>query len=196
MPDKLPPHIRAQIEDFKRKATHNEALSKEYRDKYDRTHTPNQPTYEQWLKDNGKQRLAKGGSAKEEFLKNSKVKHPVYHVAKTEVREFSPKHRTNLSSMGHHFGTADQANFRAKQYDFESKNPNMGKFHLSMKNPLEVSHMASFAPDHLAEHMMDINILDPEKYEAMSEKHNYDSLKLGNELVKILKKQGDDGPGT
>ena len=61
MPDKLPPHIRAQIEDFKRKATHNEALSKEYRDQYSRVHTPNQPTYEQWLKDNGKQRMAKGG---------------------------------------------------------------------------------------------------------------------------------------
>ena len=63
MPDKLPPHIRAQIEDFKRKATHNEALSKEYRDQYSRVHTPNQPTYEQWLKDNGKQKMAKGGKA-------------------------------------------------------------------------------------------------------------------------------------
>ena len=61
MPDKLPPHIRAQIEDFKRKATHNEALSKEYRDQYSKVHTPNQPTYEQWLKENGKQRMAKGG---------------------------------------------------------------------------------------------------------------------------------------
>ena len=64
MPDKLPPHIRAQIEDFKRKSTHNEALSKEYRDQYSRVHTPNQPTYEQWLKDNGKQKMAKGGAFK------------------------------------------------------------------------------------------------------------------------------------
>ena len=63
MPDKLPPHIRAQIEEFKRKADHNSALSKEYNNYYDRFYTKDQPTYEQWLKDNGKKRLAKGGSA-------------------------------------------------------------------------------------------------------------------------------------
>ena len=61
MQDKVPSHIRAQLEEFKRKATHNESLSKEYRDKYDRVHTPNQPTYEEWLKMEGKQRMAKGG---------------------------------------------------------------------------------------------------------------------------------------
>ena len=82
VPDKLPPHIRAQIEDFKRKATHNEALSKEYRDKYDRTHTPNQPTYEQWLKDNGKQRLAKGGSSNIKEMRDYILQREGTHGAK------------------------------------------------------------------------------------------------------------------
>jgi hypothetical protein len=80
--DKLPPNIRAQIEEFKRKATHNEALSKEYRDKYDRTHTPNQPTYEQWLKDNGKQRLAKGGSSNIKEMRDYILQREGTHGAK------------------------------------------------------------------------------------------------------------------
>jgi hypothetical protein len=127
------------------------------------------------------------------FLEKSKVTDPVFHAAKTDVKEFSPKHRTELSSMGHHFGTSDQANFRTGQYDFESEAPNVGKYHLNVENPLEVSHMASFAPDHLADTMMDMNILAPEKYDALAEKHNYDSVRLGDELVKILKKNGYDG---
>jgi hypothetical protein len=127
------------------------------------------------------------------FLEKSKVTDPVFHAAKTDVKEFSPKHRTELSSMGHHFGTSDQANFRTGQYDFESEAPNIGKYHLNVENPLEVSHMASFAPDHLADTMMDMNILAPEKYDALAQKHNYDSVRLGDELVKILKKNGYDG---
>jgi hypothetical protein len=126
------------------------------------------------------------------FLEGSKAKEPVFHAAKADVSEFSPKHRTELSSMGHHFGTADQANFRMGQYDFKAEHPNVGKYHLAIKNPLEVSHMASFAPDHLAEQMMDMGILDPKKYDAMSEKHGYDAIPLGAELVKILKKHGYD----
>jgi hypothetical protein len=91
VPDKLPPHIRAQIEDFKRKATHNEALSKEYRDNYDRIHTPNQPTYEQWLKDNGKQKMAKGGKANlKKYLSDSKIRERVYHATPENFSEFKP----------------------------------------------------------------------------------------------------------
>jgi hypothetical protein len=71
VPDKLPPHIRAQIEEFKRKADYNSSLSKEYRDKYERTHTPNQPSFEQWLKDNGKQRMAKGGKTERRPFENT-----------------------------------------------------------------------------------------------------------------------------
>lgn len=127
------------------------------------------------------------------FLERSQVTEPVFHAAKTDVKKFSPKHRTELSSMGHHFGTAEQANTRTRQYDFESEAPNVGKYHLNVENPLEVSHMASYAPDHLADTMMDINLLTPERYEAISQKHNYDSLAIGDELVKILKKSGYDG---
>ena len=95
--------------------------------------------------------------------------------------------------MGYHFGTPEQANFRTEQYDFNSPQPNVGKYYLSLKNPLEVSHMASFAPDHLAEHMIDINLLTPDHYDLLSTKHDYNDRKIGSELVKILKKNGYDG---
>lgn len=129
----------------------------------------------------------------ERFLSKSQIENPVFHVAKTDVKQFSPQYRTELSSMGHHFGTSDQANFRSGQYDFNSQSPNIGKYHLSIQNPLEVSHMASFAPDHLADTMMELNLLKPEKYDALVGKHDYNPLKVGDDLVKILKKNGYDG---
>jgi hypothetical protein len=127
------------------------------------------------------------------FLSKSQTANPVFHVAKTDVKQFSPQHRTELSSMGHHFGTSDQANFRSGQYDFNSQSPNIGKYHLSIQNPLEVSHMASFAPDHLADTMMELNLLKPEKYDALVGKHDYNPIKIGDDLVNILKKNGYDG---
>jgi hypothetical protein len=129
----------------------------------------------------------------QKFLSKSQVKDPVFHASKADVKQFSPKHRTGVSSMGHHFGTAEQANFRTTQYDFDSQTPNIGKYHLNIENPLEVSHMASFAPDHLAEQLMDMNLLKPEVYDALSAKHNYDNIALGDELVKVLRKNGYDG---
>jgi hypothetical protein len=127
------------------------------------------------------------------FLEKSAVKDPVFHAAKTSFTTFSPKQRTELSNMGHHFGTSEQANFRTNQYDFQSKNPNIGKFHLNIQNPLEVTHMGSFAPDHLADQMMDMNLITPEKYEQIVSKHDYNDLEIGSELQKILKKNGYDG---
>jgi hypothetical protein len=127
------------------------------------------------------------------MLRKSAVKEPMYHASKADVSTFSPEYRTELSSMGHHFGTADQANFRTDQYDFSGDNVNIGKYYLDIKNPLETSHMGSFAPDHLAEQMMDLGILDPNKYDALSSKLNYESVPIGTELVKILKKNGYDG---
>jgi hypothetical protein len=127
------------------------------------------------------------------FLANSQVKEPVFHAAKADVKEFSPKYRTELSSMGFHFGTADQANFRTGQYDFDSKSPNIGKYYLNIENPLEVSHMASFAPDHLAEKMMDMDLLTEDAYDVLSAKNDYDAIATGDSLVKILKKNGYDG---
>jgi hypothetical protein len=129
----------------------------------------------------------------QKFLSKSQVKDPVFHASKADVKQFSPKHRTGVSSMGHHFGTAEQANFRTGQYDFDSQTPNIGKYHLNIENPLEVSHMASFAPDHLAEQLMDMNLLKPETYDALSAKHNYDNIAIGDELVKVLRKNGYDG---
>jgi hypothetical protein len=127
------------------------------------------------------------------MLRESAVKEPMYHASKADVSTFSPEYRTELSSMGHHFGTADQANFRTDQYDFSGDNVNIGKYYLDIKNPLETSHMGSFAPDHLAEQMMDLGILDPDKYDALSSKLNYESVPIGAELVKMLKKNGYDG---
>jgi hypothetical protein len=127
------------------------------------------------------------------MLEKSVVKEPVYHASKADVKTFSPEYKTELSSMGYHFGTADQANFRTGQYDFSGDNVNIGKYYLDIKNPLETSHMGSFAPDHLADQMMEMGILDPAKYDALASKLNYESVPLGNALVKILKKNGYDG---
>ncbi len=115
-----------------------------------------------------------------------------YHISKVTSPTFESKYKTDLSSMGFHFGTEEQAKFRSNQYDFISKSPTMGKYALSIKNPLEVSHMASFAPDHLADKMMDMGILKEEQYLKIRDRF-FDESKVGNELVKILKKKGYDG---
>jgi hypothetical protein len=135
-----------------------------------------------------------------EFFKDSKVVDDagnplvVYHITKNKgITEFSPKFKTDLSSMGFHFGTKEQAEFRGTQYDFEAKEPSIGEYYLSIKKPLTVSHMASFAPDYLADEMMDINLITPEQYESLQEKNDYATLPLSNALVKLLKKNGYDG---
>jgi hypothetical protein len=118
----------------------------------------------------------------------------VYHITKNkEITEFSPKFKTDLSSMGFHFGTKEQAEFRGTQYDFEAEDSSIGEYYLSIKKPLTVSHMASFAPDYLADEMMDIDLITPEQYESLQEKNDYATLPLGNALVKLLKKNGYDG---
>lgn len=127
------------------------------------------------------------------MLEKSVVKEPVYHASKADVSTFLPEYKTELSSMGYHFGTADQANFRTGQYDFSGDKVNLGKYYLDIRNPLETSHMGSFAPDHLADQMMDLGILDPAKYDALASKLDYESVPIGNALVKILKKNGYDG---
>ena len=57
MADKLAPNVRAQIEEFKRKTAHNEVLSKEYEKANHRVDLDKILPYEQWLKDNGKQKM-------------------------------------------------------------------------------------------------------------------------------------------
>ena len=134
----------------------------------------------------------------ENLVKFMQGNHPdvpeaVFHSSKADVQSFDPQFKTELSPFGFHFGTSDQANFRTGQYDFDSNMPNVGKYHLSLKNPLEVTHMGSYAPDHLAEQMMDMGILKPERYDALADNHMYDPVPLGNDLVKILKQNGYDG---
>lgn len=116
----------------------------------------------------------------------------VSHISKAEPTVFDDKYKTELSSMGFHFGTKEQAEFRGTQYDFESRSPTMGDYYLSIQNPLEVSHMASYAPDHLADQMMDMDLITEDKYDALRDKYRYD-LDIGAALVKILQKAGYDG---
>jgi hypothetical protein len=133
-----------------------------------------------------------------QFFGNSKVVDAdgkplvVSHISKAEPTVFDKKYKTDLSSMGFHFGTKEQAEFRGTQYDFESRSPTMGDYYLSIQNPLEVSHMASFAPDHLADQMMDMDLITEEKYESFRNKYR-DEPDIGAALVKILQKAGYDG---
>jgi hypothetical protein len=118
---------------------------------------------------------------------------PVYHMSKEKgVTQFSPQFKTELSSMGFHFGTKEQAEFRSTQYDFRGT-PTLGEYYLSIQNPLRVSHMASFAPDHLAEQMMDMELITPDQYEDIQTDNSYSDKDIGTDLVKVLKKSGYDG---
>jgi hypothetical protein len=118
---------------------------------------------------------------------------PVYHMSKEKgVTQFSPQFKTELSSMGFHFGTKEQAEFRSTQYDFRGT-PTLGEYYLSIQNPLSVSHMASFAPDHLAEQMMDMELITPDQYEDIQTDNSYSDKDIGADLVKVLKKAGYDG---
>jgi hypothetical protein len=116
----------------------------------------------------------------------------VSHISKAKPTVFDKKYKTDLSSMGFHFGTKEQAEFRGTQYDFESRSPTMGDYYLSIQNPLEVSHMASYAPDHLADQMMDMDLISVEKYDSFRDKYSSEP-EIGAALVKILQKAGYDG---
>jgi hypothetical protein len=116
----------------------------------------------------------------------------VSHISKAKPNVFDKKYKTDLSSMGFHFGTKEQAEFRGTQYDFDSRSPTMGDYYLSIQNPLEVSHMASYAPDHLADQMMDMDLISVEKYDSFRDKYSSEP-EIGAALVKILQKAGYDG---
>jgi len=116
----------------------------------------------------------------------------VSHISKANPTVFDNKYKTDLSSMGFHFGTKEQAQFRGTQYDFKSNLPTIGNYYLSIQNPLEVSHMESYAPDHLADKMMDMDLITEEKYDSIRDKY-YNEPDVGAALVKILQKAGYDG---
>ena len=119
----------------------------------------------------------------------------VSHITKKKgITTFDPSYKTELSSMGFHFGTPEQAEFRGTQYDFKSRGePEVGQYYLSIKKPLRVSHMASYAPDHLADQMADMGILDDDSYAGIQSETGYDSVETGSRLVQILKDSGYDG---
>lgn len=119
----------------------------------------------------------------------------VSHITKKKgITTFDLKYKTELSSMGFHFGTPEQAEFRGTQYDFKSRGePEVGQYYLSIKKPLRVSHMASYAPDHLADQMVEMGVLDDDSYADIQSETGYDSVETGDRLVQILKDNGYDG---
>jgi len=114
-----------------------------------------------------------------------------WHQSKESATTFDPRYRTELSSMGFHFGTKEQAEFRSTQYDYRGGlKPSLRRFSLQIKNPYEVTHMGSFAPDHLADKMITDGILSESAYERLP---GFTEQEIGSKLVKILKKNGYDG---
>jgi hypothetical protein len=117
----------------------------------------------------------------------------VTHASKKrDITAFSPEYKTELSSMGFHFGTDEQANFRTKQFDFKGDGET-GQYYLSINNPLRVSHMASFAPDHLSDQMIDMGLLEDGAYEDIQSEADYNAVAVGDRLVSILEDAGYDG---
>jgi hypothetical protein len=118
----------------------------------------------------------------------------VFHISKEPITEFKQEYKTDLSSMGFHFGTAAQAKFRGSQYDFSGSKPTLNRVFLKLKNPLRVSHMESFAPDWLADKMVADDLLDEDSYnEWQEEEYMPSEQEKGAYLANILKKQGYDG---
>ena len=119
----------------------------------------------------------------------------VSHITKKkDITTFDPQYKTELSSMGFHFGTQEQAEFRGGQYDFDSRDGSeIGQYFLSIKNPLRVSHMESFAPDFLAEKMIDMGMIEDAEYSDIQSEVEYESVATGDRLVQILKDKGYDG---
>ena len=73
----VPADIRTQLEEFKRKAAHNEQLRHEYLKEYHQAELADIPPYEEWLKQTGKQKLAEGGDVKKPF---TSPKHSGYNI--------------------------------------------------------------------------------------------------------------------
>lgn len=119
----------------------------------------------------------------------------LYHMSKSgEIAVFDPLRKTDLSSFGFHFGTREQAEFRATQGDFAGDAPTLGAFYLAIPTALPVSHMASFAPDHLADVMMGKGLISADWYEDLQAEHHYcDDVAVGAEMVRILRESGVDG---
>ena len=178
MPDKLPPHIRAQIEDFKRKSTHNEALSKEYRDQYSRVHTPNQPTYEQWLKDNGKQKMAKGGAFKhkkvlqgaerkanlDKFLEDSQIKDKMYRGATPHFyKEGIPIFVAPTVRFAEKFPVGSLNKSNAVQ-----QNQTIFPLHVNATNPFDYTN-----PEQIKKVIYQISKSDPELAEKIENEFSY-----------------------
>ena len=117
----------------------------------------------------------------------------VFHTSKARgISVFDPSYKTELSSFGFHFGTEDQAKFRAGQFDFIGAGET-AKYYLSIKRPLRVSHMASFAPDHLADQLIDMGLLEDDAYADIQSEAGYDSVTTGDRLVAIMESAGYDG---
>ena len=119
-----------------------------------------------------------------------------FHVTKEPQKSLDfNKAKSDLSALGIHFGTKEQAEWRSGQYDFHGSAPNTIPVYLNIKNPLEVNHMCSFAPDRLAWHLIEnTDILTEEQYEhLMDDEYMPTEYEIGRKLVKILQKHGYDG---
>lgn len=119
----------------------------------------------------------------------------LYHMSKaSEIAMFDPKRKTELSSFGFHFGTREQAEFRATQFDFRSETFTLGAYYLAIPQAFPVTHMGSFAPDHLADLMMAEGMITDEWYEKLQSANPYgDDVAVGTRMVKVLTRNGYAG---
>ena len=116
-----------------------------------------------------------------------------WHQGKETFDRFKRSAKTDLSPMGFHFGTKEQAEFRATQYDYEpGDKPSLRKFHLKIQNPYRVNHRASHSPDWLADYLVDDGMVGEEINNWLDE-NTFEPVKQGDRLVRILQENGYDG---
>ena len=72
--DKIPTEDRAQLEEFKRKAKHNEQLRNEYLKEYHQSELADILPYDKWLEQKGKKKMSIGGKMSNDAMRNELTK--------------------------------------------------------------------------------------------------------------------------
>lgn len=180
----IPKDIKAQLDQFKQQTAMKERLLKEYNDYYMNNHTPNQPTFAQWLAQRN-QGMAKGGKAK--FLEHSKEKGRMYHATHDDFNKFRANFR------GAHFVTPDPqfANdfMNNSGHDEYEEGANIMPVHVNAQNPFDFQKLSHIK--NLIRKSKEKNIPLDRDWKKGLINGEWDSLE-NEKIIKAIKSLGHD----
>ena len=205
----IPTNIRAQLEEFKRKATHNEQLRHEYLKQYHQAELADIPPYEEWLKQTGKQKMAEGVTPKTlskaereanlaRYTEESSVKEPLYHgtvfIDESGQPFRVPNTSTGTEKLGFHVGTPEQASYRVlltPDPDVYQPNAHLMPLYVNSKNPLRVTDDEANDASQLVKKLLVENKITPAQYKDFKAKSAHDD-EPEKHAVKLIKSLGHD----